>query len=264
MDGQGAHSVGDGCPGGHADDMGDTVQVCAAADGGFSGGYVHPDGYWSGCVHDPHPTRVEAVVCAERRLTADLKTITGGPDPRAALEQPVDPTIGLAEVGRVVMDRRDWHAIIVLPSKRGWQVALVLDGYFADRDIAARAAAVYGRRFEAATSQLQPGHWPDLAARPGRAAGHTPDDHCTCEPDPTGAAADRCEYRLLADGIIAQLNPPDGEDAEVSICLAAVESIAGYVRSLPCICPPGAADYDEDPCGRCQVLGMAAGKAVDR
>ncbi len=74
-------------------------------------------------------------------------------------------------------------------------------------------------------------------------------DWCACEPNGT----DRCGYRMLADAVIEYLNPPDGDDAEVAICISAVETIASYVASLPCACTPG---YDGEPCRRCAALGM--------
>jgi len=62
----------------------------------------------------------------------------------------------------------------------------------------------------------------------------------------------RCDYRMLADVVIEELNPSDSDDAEVSICINAVRRIAAYVRTLPCQCASG---DDEMPCARCQVLG---------
>src|SRR6516165_2483996 len=73
-------------------------------------------------------------------------------------------------------------------------------------------------------------------------------DWCACEP----GSMSRCDYRMLADVVIEELNPSDGEDAEVSICIDAVRYVAAYVRSLPCQCASG---DGEMPCARCQVLG---------
>jgi hypothetical protein len=64
-------------------------------------------------------------------------------------------------------------------------------------------------------------------------------------------------YRLLADAVIARLNPRDGDEAEVSLLIAAVARIAAYVQSLPCTCKPG--PYD-GPCGRCAALGQWNGE----
>jgi hypothetical protein len=92
-------------------------------------------------------------------------------------------------------------------------------------------------------------------------AAHTA-DWCTCEPN----HGDRCDWRLLADTICDLFNPPDDDVAEEAIVLAAVQRAADYIVSLPCTCVPGAGppDYDEDPCGRCQALGRAQDKPLDR
>ena len=82
-------------------------------------------------------------------------------------------------------------------------------------------------------------------------------DWCACTPG--GDVV--CDYRLLADAVIEHLNPPDGDEAEVGICMAAIESIAGFVRAQPCICYLMA---DGEACGRCSVLGQRHGKPAQR
>ena len=84
-------------------------------------------------------------------------------------------------------------------------------------------------------------------------------DWCACEPD----ASSRCDYRLLADTVIERLNPPDRDEAEVAICVSAVERIAGYVASLPCRCGLVSEDASE-PCPRCAALGQWRARRVDR
>lgn len=79
-------------------------------------------------------------------------------------------------------------------------------------------------------------------------------DWCACEPN----SLDRCAYRRLADTVIEHLNPRDGDEAEESLCMSAVERAATYLRSLPCTCAPG---YDDAPCGRCAALGLWHGEA---
>jgi hypothetical protein len=81
-------------------------------------------------------------------------------------------------------------------------------------------------------------------------------DWCSCVP----FSVNRCDYRLLADEVITRLNPPDGDEAEVSLCIAALDGIACHVESLPCTCPAGG----EEPCGRCAVLGQHHGKPIGR
>jgi hypothetical protein len=84
-------------------------------------------------------------------------------------------------------------------------------------------------------------------------------DWCACPPN--GDVV--CDYRLLADAVEDELNPADGDESEVSLCIGAVKRIAEFVRSLPCSCTPeGVADGE--PCGRCAALGQAAGELVPR
>ena len=53
-------------------------------------------------------------------------------------------------------------------------------------------------------------------------------DWCACEP----LGDDRCDYRLLADAVVAKLNPRDGDEAEVSLCITAVNRAAASVAEL--------------------------------
>jgi hypothetical protein len=87
----------------------------------------------------------------------------------------------------------------------------------------------------------------------GTVRAHDPDADCTCEP----LSIDICEYRMLADAVIEHLNAPDGDEAEVSLCITAVQRVAAYVASLPCTCEPG---YAHQPCGRCDAIGQWHGK----
>ncbi len=91
---------------------------------------------------------------------------------------------------------------------------------------------------------------------------HSATVSCTCDPH----GEDRCDYRLLADQIIDLLHPPDDDVAEVGIVMDAVQRLAEYVTGLPCTCPPAAGppDWDVQPCGRCDALGRARDKAVER
>jgi hypothetical protein len=82
-------------------------------------------------------------------------------------------------------------------------------------------------------------------------------DWCACEPN----SMDRCDYRMLADAVIEHLNPPDGDEAEVAICISAIQDIAGFAASLICSC---ARIEDGGRCPRCAVLGQHQGKRVDR
>ena len=78
---------------------------------------------------------------------------------------------------------------------------------------------------------------------------HDPSADCTCE----SGDDDICEYRMLADAVIEKLDPRDGDEAEVALCIAAVERVAAYVQSLPCTCA-------DEPCGRCAAIGQWMGR----
>jgi hypothetical protein len=67
-------------------------------------------------------------------------------------------------------------------------------------------------------------------------------------------------YRLLADHIISEFNPPDGVVAEIAIVMNAVSFAAAYIREQPCTCVD---DIDAEACDRCQVLGQDHGKPVE-
>jgi hypothetical protein len=62
---------------------------------------------------------------------------------------------------------------------------------------------------------------------------------------------------LLADAVIARLNPRDGDEAEVSLLIAAIARITAYVQSIPCICE---LSPDGEPCGRCAALNQWNGE----
>lgn len=73
-------------------------------------------------------------------------------------------------------------------------------------------------------------------------------------------------HRYLADKVIEWFNPPDGDESEEWICGQAVMAAGKYIEAQPCICEEGAGypDYLVDPCARCQVLGRAADKELQR
>ena len=84
---------------------------------------------------------------------------------------------------------------------------------------------------------------------------HDPEtDWCACEPE----SPDRCGYRMLADTVIGKLNPRDGDEAEVSLLMAAVERAAAYIERRPCECP----ELYGETCGRCQALGQWHGRPM--
>ena len=87
---------------------------------------------------------------------------------------------------------------------------------------------------------------------------HDPDtDWCACEPD----GDRRCDYRMLADAVIRVFNPPDGDEAEVGICITAVEAAYDYIGGQPCTC---VGNHEDEVCIRCSVLGERQGRLVDR
>ena len=91
---------------------------------------------------------------------------------------------------------------------------------------------------------------------------HDPDEDCSCHPgDIMGEGI--CEYRMLADKVGDLFNPPDGDEAEVSILITACEQAQAYINSRPCACTPEMV-ADWDPCPRCRVLGRIDDKPVER
>lgn len=79
------------------------------------------------------------------------------------------------------------------------------------------------------------------------------------EPDPDVEA-----YRYLADHIVAQLNPPETDEAEEAILAKAVTLCQEYIDGQPCTCPPGADTMDADPCLRCAAIGRECDRPVER
>jgi hypothetical protein len=126
-----------------------------------------------------------------------------------------------------------------------------------DADATQAAQALAAKANKVLMAGLRPGQV-TLKRRPA----HDPDEPCTCEPgDLMGKGI--CEYRMLADTIGTLLNPPDGDEAEVSILMTAVERAQAYIESQPCTCT--AEDIaDQMPCGRCAALGRLANQALDR
>jgi hypothetical protein len=90
---------------------------------------------------------------------------------------------------------------------------------------------------------------------------HNPDDHCTCE----AYSVYVCEYRSIADIVIRDANPPDGDEAESAIVEAAVKRLIAFAVSQPCECPPeaGPPDFNAEPCKRCRALGRAHNRLLD-
>lgn len=84
---------------------------------------------------------------------------------------------------------------------------------------------------------------------------------------PTGPSSDDAQdYWTLRDHVIDRLNPPDGETSEVHGMCTAIDRAAAFIETIPCTCPPGAADpmvYD-DPCDRCAALGRCADEREER
>ena len=86
--------------------------------------------------------------------------------------------------------------------------------------------------------------------------------HGNCEPDDLFRQG-ICEYRMLADCVGNALNVGDGDEAEVSLLITAIENVKAYVESLPCTCTPeGIADWE--PCARCRVIGRLGNEGTAR
>jgi hypothetical protein len=57
---------------------------------------------------------------------------------------------------------------------------------------------------------------------------HYPNEDCDCESE----ADERCEYRMLADTVIANLDARDGDEAEVALLTRAIEDAAATIAKL--------------------------------
>lgn len=55
---------------------------------------------------------------------------------------------------------------------------------------------------------------------------HNPDANCDCQPD----GSNRCEYRMLADAVVEHLPTRDGDEAEVALCVQAVQRVGDALR----------------------------------
>jgi len=77
------------------------------------------------------------------------------------------------------------------------------------------------------------------------------------------AAQKEEEYEIVRDAVIEAFNPPDDDAAEPSIMAEAVERARAYIEQQPCLCTPELI-ADQQPCGRCWVLGQCGGEPVSR
>ena len=97
---------------------------------------------------------------------------------------------------------------------------------------------------------------------------HDPNDNCNCPGEVAAGnpAIDICEYRMVADLVIRESNPPDQDMAEVAIVMEAIERLTAFVRAQSCTCPPtaGPPDFNDEPCQRCLALGRVRGELADR
>lgn len=91
---------------------------------------------------------------------------------------------------------------------------------------------------------------------------HDPDVLCDCEPDGLNGRL-TCEYRMLADSVGNQFNPPDGDEAEVALLMTAIEQAKAYIESQPCTCTPADVD-DWEPCPRCRAIGRMGNEVMSR
>lgn len=81
------------------------------------------------------------------------------------------------------------------------------------------------------------------------------DDHPNSETD-----ADEVGLAFLSHAVVTAFNPPGDDVAFESILATAIERAALFIQGLPCECGPG----DDDPCGRCSVLGRHHDEWVER
>jgi hypothetical protein len=71
-------------------------------------------------------------------------------------------------------------------------------------------------------------------------------------------------FSHLADIAVECFNPPENDEPEEVLIGSAIKAAGEYLLTLPCTCPPGAAEFEVDACGRCQVLGRSANNPIER
>lgn len=81
--------------------------------------------------------------------------------------------------------------------------------------------------------------------------------------EPTPDQLDAAAYRYLADLVIKWFNPADGDGAEDYLLGKKIRQIGKFVESLPCTCDEGAAEFNDEPCGRCLILGRVEDQSVE-
>lgn len=167
-----------------------------------------------------------------------------------------------------VYDNEHGDPVVVMVTTGTFDVSrlagLLKSGRCEDHALADALIAAYKRHNggRSALKLLAEHGGPDLLKRvtteSGRDVIHDPlTDWCACEPN----SGSRCGYRLLADAVVEAFNPPDGEDAEVAICVDAINAAAAYVRDQRCSCAFGARF---GACPRCRALGESEGAVVQR
>jgi hypothetical protein len=118
-----------------------------------------------------------------------------------------------------------------------------------------------GAVFELEATAYNAGLAAGVLAQMARAT-RKPEETCTCEPDDLFGKG-VCEYRLLADCGGNTLNVADGDEAEVSLLITAVEQAKAYIESQPCTCTPeDIADWDA--CPRCRAIGRLGDEVMNR
>jgi hypothetical protein len=73
----------------------------------------------------------------------------------------------------------------------------------------------------------------------------------------------REDYEVIRDACLNAFNPPDSDGAEPSIMAGAIKTAQAYIEEQPCLCTRELIE-DNDPCGRCYVLGRVGDKTVTR
>lgn len=75
---------------------------------------------------------------------------------------------------------------------------------------------------------------------------------------------EREKYQLLVEHIIDKLNPRDGDEAEVALCMEAIDKVVAFVEPHRCVCALDAPETGEHICPRCDALGRVCDRQVER
>lgn len=76
---------------------------------------------------------------------------------------------------------------------------------------------------------------------------------------------DEIDHDAYVAAIIHAFNPPDGDGAQASLLLHALDQAHALIVAQPCTCPePDEYGYRVPPCTRCSALGRSGDEVISR